>query len=138
MCVIMCATTGILSFLLWKGGALAGYANPTRQYPEASAFVLAIILTLVMIAWMGFRGHDQRSTLEMASTSLFAFIPLIALDGLGAVPKSSLYFLECGLACALMLIPMFYRFGHYSGHHAAHQHQDQPAYPTEAHLHHIS
>ena len=43
-----------------------------------STAVLAFWLTMLMIAWMRFRGHAWRPTLEMASTSIVALPLLLA------------------------------------------------------------
>ncbi len=122
MCVVMCVSLMIFEEQLsvW-GGSLIGYSNPVRQLPVLSTVVLALWFTLVMIVWMRLRRHEWRPTLEMASTSIIAVIPLVGASWLGIVPQSRLPGLECGLACAFMIVAMLLRLDHYTASHASHQ-----------------
>jgi hypothetical protein len=138
MCVVMCmGGIAIVSALLRWSGPLIGYPELKTQFPELSTFVLALWLTLLMIVWMRFRGHEWRPTLEMASTSIVAMPLLFGAAWLGVIPKAGLYPLECGLACAFMLIPMLFRLDHYTGHHGSHSsHQPHTAEMVDEHSHH--
>lgn len=120
MCVIMCLGTGILAAFLRAGGALIGYPEPTRQLPEASVLVLAVWLSLLMLLWTRFRGHGRRATVEMVAACLVALPLALGAAWVGAVPRSRLYGLECGVACVLMLGLMLYRLDLYTTHHARH------------------
>lgn len=137
MCVVMCAA-GIATFsaLLRWAGPLIGYPEFKRQLPELSTTLLAIWLVVVMIVWMQLRRHEWRPTLEMASTSLIALPLVLGMAWLGAISKSSLYGLECGVACALMIVPMLIRLDHYTGSHASHQNHAYLAHPAHEHSHH--
>ena len=125
MCV---AGIAILSALLRWGGPQIGYPDLRGQFPELSTLMLTLWLTLLMIAWMRFRGHEWRPTLEMAGTSIVALPLLVGAAQLGIIPKTSLYPLECGLACAFMLAPMLFRRDHYTGHHMDRRHHAQGAH----------
>lgn len=133
MCVVMCiGGIGTLSALLRWSGPLIGYPEFKRQFPELSTVLLALWLTLLMIAWMRFRGHEWRPALEMASTSIVALPFVMSAAWLGAIPRTSLYGLECGLACAFMVVPMLFRLDHYAEHHASHSsHLAHAADPTD-------
>jgi hypothetical protein len=120
MCVVMCAGAGILAVLARWIGSLIGYAEPIRRFPELSTMLLALWLSLLMLAWMRFRGHAWRPTLEMAGTSIVVLPLLISAAWLGIIAQSDLLKLECGLACVLMLVPMLLHLDHYTGHHASH------------------
>ena len=139
MCVVMCAG-GIasLSALLRWAGPLIGYPEFKKQFPELSTVLLAFWLFLVMIGWMRVRRHEWRPTLEMASTSIAALPLVIGLSWLGVIPRTSLYGLECGVACVLMIVPMLLRLGHYTGSHASHQNDSHIAHSTHEHAHHAS
>lgn len=129
MCVVMCAGgIATLSALLRWTGPLIGYPDLKTRFPELSTVVLALWLTGVMIAWMRFRGHEWRPTLEMASTSIVALPLLIGAVWLGVIPNSSLFGLECGLACAFMVVPMLFGLDHYAGRHASHDHHSHAAH----------
>ena len=137
MCVVMCAA-GIATFsaLLRWAGPLIGYSEFKRQFPELSTVLLALWFTMVMILWMRFRRHEWRPTLEMASTSIVALPLVMSAAWLGAVPRTGLYGLECGVACALMIVPMMFRLDHYTGPHGSHQSHVHTANTPEEHLHH--
>jgi hypothetical protein len=136
MCVVMCAVgIAALSALLRWAGPLISYPEFKRQLPELSTVLLAIWLTAVMIVWMRLRGHEWRSTLEMASTSIVALPLVMGAAWLGITSKASIYGLECGVACALMLVPMLFRLDHYTGSHASHQNHAHAAKPAGEHVH---
>jgi hypothetical protein len=75
-----------------------------------------------MVAWMRFRHHAWRPTLEMAGASMGLGIVLIALGLLGLIPLSDIFELEASLCCPTMLVPMLFRLNHYTGgmDHQAH------------------
>jgi hypothetical protein len=138
MCVVMCmGGIAIVSALLRWIGPLIGYPEFRASFPELSTVVLALWLTLLMILWMRFRGHDWRPTLEMASTSIVAVPLLFGAAWLGVIPKADLYPLECGLACAFMVVPMLFRLDHYAGNHMSQSsHQSHTAEMVDEHSHH--
>lgn len=137
MCVVMCAAgIATLSALLRWAGPVIGYPEFKKQFPELSTVVLAIWLTLLMIAWMRFRRHEWRPTLEMASTSIAALPLVMGAAWLGAIPRTSLYGLECGLACAFMIVPMLFRLNHYTGSHASHQNHSHTTHSAHEQSHH--
>jgi hypothetical protein len=115
MCLSMCMGGIPLIVLFFVGAATIGYPDLFQRAPEFSVLVVGFILSLPMIAWMRFRRHDWRPTLEMASTSMLLGIVLAGLGWLGILPGSSLFEWLTGLACPLMLIPMFFRSDLYTG-----------------------
>jgi hypothetical protein len=139
MCVVMCAAgLATLSALLRWVGPLIGYPEFKKQFPELSTVLLALWLIVIMIIWMRIRQHEWRSTLEMASTSIAALPLVIGAAWLGAVPQTGLYGLECGVACALMIVPMLFRLDHYTGSHASHKNHSDTAHLTDEHSHHVA
>jgi hypothetical protein len=137
MCVVMCAVgIGTLSALLRWAGPLIGYPNPKTQLPELSTVLLAVWLVVVMIVWMRLRRHEWRPTLEMAGTSIAALPLAFGAARFGVIPNSSLFGLECGLACALMIVPMLLRLDHYAGRHGSHQNHAHNPTPAKEHFHH--
>ncbi len=88
------------------GAALIGYPDLIQRFPELSTVVIAFLLALAMAAWMRFRGHEWRPTLEISGATIVAGILLIGL--------------AC-LACPVMLVVMLLRLDLYTGrkgHHA--------------------
>src|SRR5829696_6874245 len=74
-----------------RGTALLGYPDLFTQAPYLATLVLAINLSVAMVAWMRFRHHEWQPTLEMAGTSMATGIVLIALGSLGLVPVSDVF-----------------------------------------------
>ena len=121
MCLVMCAGGAILTFAFFGGAALLGYPDLFAQAPYLATLVLAINLSVAMVAWMRFRHHEWQPTLEMAGTSMALGIVLIALGSLGLVPVSDVFEWMTRLACPVMLVPMLFRVKLYTGsmdHHA--------------------
>jgi len=126
MCLAMCIGGIPLIVLFFWGAAKIGYPDLIGQAPELSIMVIAVILSLVMTAWMRFRGMEWRPTLEMSSTSIVLGILLVGLGWLGILSNSDQIEWLKTLACPVMLIPMFLRLDLYTGRaghsmHAAHQ-----------------
>ena len=51
-----------------------------QQHPVASLLVMALSMTVPMVAWMLHRGHSRRSAGEMAGAMLIPALPLIGLQ----------------------------------------------------------
>ena len=137
MCVVMCAAgLATLSALLRWVGPLIGYPGFKKQFPELSTVLLALWLIVIMIIWMRIRRHEWRPTLEMASTSIVALPLVLGAAWFGAIPRTSSFGLECGVACALMIVPMVFRLDHYTGAHGSHQNHAQSAHSAQEHSHH--
>jgi hypothetical protein len=124
MCLAMCVGGIPLIVLFFLGAAKIGYPDLIQRFPELSVLVIGFILSVPMTAWMRFRGHEWRPTLEMAITTIVLAILLVGLGWLGILPRSSLLEWMRGLACPSMLIPMLFHLDLYTGHHhGGHQHQ---------------
>lgn len=136
MCLAMCIGGIALNvFFFWLAARL-GYPNLFGRFPEFSLLMVGINLAIPMTAWMRFRGHDWRCTLEMASTSIILPILLIGAAWLNIIPDGSQLGLLKKLACPIMLIPMLLRLDLYAGHHAGHQHHVHTADPMHEHTSH--
>jgi len=138
MCLAMCIGGITLNVLFFLGAAQLGYPDLTERYPEFSILIIGILLAMPMTAWMRFRGHEWRSTLEMASTSIILAILLIGASWLGVIPKSDMLEWIKRLACLVMLIPMLFRLDLYTGHHAGHNHHAHVASPAGEHSGHAN
>jgi hypothetical protein len=120
MCMAMCLGAVILNVLIWGSASLLGYTDLTRRFPEFCALVVALTLSLPMAAWMRFRGHEWRHTLEMSGATVVVGLLLIGAFWLGMVSQSGLIEWQLRLACPVMLAVMLSRFAFYSRGHAAH------------------
>jgi hypothetical protein len=58
MCMACCIGGVTLGLAFFGGAAFIGYPNLIVQAPVFSTLVLAIILTVPMVAWMRFRHHE--------------------------------------------------------------------------------
>jgi hypothetical protein len=116
MCLAMCIGGIPLIVLFFWGAAQLGYPDLFEQSPELSVLVVSFILSLPMVAWMRFRGHEWRPTLEMASTTIVLGVLLVGLGWLGILPRNALFEWLTRLACPVMLVPMFLRLNAYTTH----------------------
>jgi energy-converting hydrogenase Eha subunit A len=122
MCMAMCLGAALLSLAFFGGAALIGYPDLLGRAPLFSTLVFAVNLSLPMIAWMRFRRHEWRPTLEMAGATMGLGIFFITASSFGLIPASDAFEWVARLACPAMLVPMVFRIPLYSGgtgHHAA-------------------
>ena len=122
MCLAMCVGAVILSVAFFGGAALIGYPDLVLQAPIFSTLVLAINVSLPMVAWMRFRGHEWRPTLEMGGATMALGILLIAAGWLGIIPVSDLFEWMRSLACPAMLVAMLFRLDLYTRRMSHHGH----------------
>ena len=122
MCMACCVGGVTLGFAFFGGAALLGYPDLIPKTPFFSTLMLAIILTVPMVAWMRFRDHGWRPTLEMGAATMGLGMVVIALGMIGLVPPSGMFEWVASLACPVMLIPMLLRLNLYteSMDHQAH------------------
>jgi energy-converting hydrogenase Eha subunit A len=122
MCMACCVGGVTLGFAFFGGAALLGFPDLIVRTPYFSTLVLAIILTVPMVAWMRFRHHGWRPSLEMGAATMGLGIVVIALGALGLVPVSGMFEWVASLACPVMLVPMLVRLNLYTGgmNHQAH------------------
>jgi hypothetical protein len=92
-----------------------------NQFAVLICLVMALGMTMPMVAWMRFRGMEWRPTLEMAAAMAIPLVPIFGLLGLQLIPGAR----ACGLYCAVMIpamvVPMLFRLDLYTGrmdHHA--------------------
>jgi hypothetical protein len=123
MCMACCIGGVTLGVAFFGGAALIGYPNLIVQAPVFSTLVLAIILTVPMVAWMRFRHHEWRPSLEMGSATIGLGIVLVAWGTRGFIPLSDMFEWMTRLACPVMLGPMLLRVRLYAGamDHQAHE-----------------
>jgi hypothetical protein len=122
MCLACCVGGVTLGIAFFGGAALLGHPDLIVQAPYFSTVMLAIILTAPMVAWMRFRRHGWRPSLEMGSATMGLGIVMITLGMIGLVPVSDMFEWVTRLACPIMLVPMLLRVQLYAGStdHQAH------------------
>ena len=111
-----------MGIAFFGGAALLGYPDLIAQAPFFSTLMVTIILTVPMVAWMRFRHHGWRPSLEMGSATMGLGIIVTVLGTLGLVPVSGMFEWVTSLACPVMLVPMLLRLNLYTGsmYHRAH------------------
>ena len=122
MCMACCVGGVTLGFAFFGGAALVGFPDLIVEAPYFSTLMLAIILTVPMVAWMRFRHHGWRPSLEMGAATMGLGIIVTVLGTLGLVPVSGMFEWVASLACPVMLVPMLLRVSLYTGsmNHRAH------------------
>jgi hypothetical protein len=133
MCLVMCIGGITINVLFFGLAARLGFPNLFEKFPQFSLLLVGVNLSIPMIAWMRFRGHEWRPTLEMASTSIILPVLLIGATWLSLIPESSQLPLLKKLVCPVMLIPMLFRLDLYTAHHAQHH-----AHSVDKHHEHAS
>src|SRR4051794_24192054 len=91
MCLACCVGGVTLGIAFFGGAALLGYPDLIVQAPYFSTLMLAIILTARMVAWMRFRRHGWRPSLEMGSATMGLGIVMITLGTIGLFPVSDMF-----------------------------------------------
>jgi hypothetical protein len=84
------------------------------------ALAMAFDMTVPMVWWMRYRGHDWARGAEMGAAMFVPTFLLIGLLQLGAVSGGSLIGLEHALMLPAMLAVMFWRVDEYTKPHARH------------------
>jgi hypothetical protein len=104
----------------------SSYAVAFQSGSDLSILLDGLLMTAPMLAWMVFRGHGWRHSLEMGAAMITPGIVIILLGWLGVgaylpwLAKAA-----CGVMCLGMLVYMVFRFDHFTGQaghsgHAAH------------------
>jgi flagellar biosynthetic protein FliP len=110
--------------VLWmpaKAGLGAAGLSSSELHEDAPALllgVMAITMTVPMVAWMRYRGHGWRPSAEMSAAMLVPTAGAIALLGAGVVEDLDALMLGEHVAMLLgMLVAMLFRPAEYSGRH---------------------
>jgi hypothetical protein len=98
----------------------AGLGDVRSERPLFDLLLMAIEMTLPMAAWMAFRGHARRDTIEMANAMLLPAVVLatIGLAGLSAAMDAEMAFHPLMLVAMVAL--MLFRADVYAAPHTAH------------------
>ena len=78
-------------------------------------------MTVPMVAWMRYRGHTRRPSIEMALSMILPTLAVLALLWSGAVTDiGTLLVIEHVVMLPSMLVAMLLRRHEYTGHHHHH------------------
>ena len=120
MCMVMCVGAAALSLLFFGAAGLLGYTDLLETSPELVVLVVALNLSVPMLAWMRYRGMAWQPTLEMAGFTMVVGLALIAAYWMDLIARNSLVEVQTSLACPVMVAVMLLRFRLYSSSHAEH------------------
>ncbi|GAA3193413.1 hypothetical protein [Actinocorallia longicatena] len=109
MVVAMFAGMVVLGFL----ESAAGLGISHAEHPDLGYLIMATNMSAGMAAWMLFRGHGRRSTLEMCVAMYVPAVPLFPLLWLGAIGGMTLMVLAHVAMFPLMLGAMLLRRSEY-------------------------
>lgn len=115
MCVLGGVWSGILAAWGTDVSAFRG------DHVALVALVMALDMTVPMVWWMRYRGHNWRRGAEMAGAMFVPTLVLIGLLQLDAVSGDSLIGLEHALMLPAMLLVMLWRLDEYT-RHVPHRH----------------
>jgi hypothetical protein len=121
MCMAMCVGGIALNVVFFGVLGLFGVTYSQDQLPTFVLIAVGVNLAIAMAAWMRFRKHEWRLTLEMASTSIILALAVIGGAAIGLIDASDRLAAFTSLACPVMLIPMSLRWGLYAHPHASHR-----------------
>jgi len=123
MCAPMCVGFAIGDLIYFWAAGRFGYSHPFKDLPELSVVVITFTMTAPMVAWMVYRGMQQRAVAEMAAVMPVLAAALLVFGWVSVLPMGDLALWEHGLMMPAMLVPMFLRLDLYtskqSHHHAA-------------------
>ena len=89
--------------------------------PTLMLIAMTVAMTVPMVAWMRYRGHSWRPSMEMAASMVIPTVGLIALLWTGLMTDSAtLMAVLHAVMLPSMLVAMLLRRDEYTGHHRTH------------------
>jgi hypothetical protein len=92
-----------------------GYVNPTSELPIPSALVMALAMTLPMVALMRHQRHGWRPITEMAAAMVIPTLAASLCYLTGVIPAPAVMSVSHSTMIPAMLAVMLLRFDHYAG-----------------------
>jgi len=109
----------------WVMGLAAGtgWHELSEDAPAAMLLLMAVTMTVPMVAWMRYRGHGRRASAEMSASMFLPAFAATALLGLKLVEDvGTLLAVEHVAMLLSMLGAMLLRPSEYTQHHRHHRH----------------
>jgi hypothetical protein len=117
--VLMLAAMYLGMFTLYPAYAFLagrlGYRDPTSELPLVSALVMALVMTLPMVALMHYHRHGWRPIAEMAAAMVIPTLAAALLHLAGTISAGSVMSVGQVTMIPAMLAVMLLAFGHYAG-----------------------
>jgi hypothetical protein len=111
MLAVMMAGMIVAGAVLLTVVGLKTWDEVTTQYGTQALIVMAVGMTVPMVAWMLYRGMAWRNTWEMAAVMALPAIPFLCLVWFGVSAQCGPY---CVVTVLAMLALMLYRREEYS------------------------
>ena len=129
--MLIAMLVGMVVFMLPADAAMIALDTSSGDvYEDAPALMLIAMtfaMTVPMVAWMRYRGHTWRPSIEMAASMVVPMLALFALLWTGLMTDSAtLMAVLHAVMLPSMLIAMLLRRDEYTGHHQSHS-LHQPA-----------
>jgi hypothetical protein len=99
----------------------SGYAAAWRDHVGLAALAMAFNMTVPMVLWMRYRGHNWERGGEMAAAMNLPLLPALALYAVDLIPARGVLGIQMMLMIPAMLAAMLYRKDEYSAPHATHR-----------------
>ena len=111
-----------LGMAVLGGVAVLGLAAAGSSFSNTSGaaqvLLMGFSMTVPMVGWMSYRGHDTARNVEMAASMIVPTLLAAALAAAGALGAGAALGLQHVVMIPAMLGVMLWRYEHYSGSHA--------------------
>ena len=116
---------GMVVFMLPADAAMValgtGSGDVYEDAPTVMLIAMTFAMTVPMVAWMRYRGHNWRPSMEMTASMVVPTVALLALLWTGLMTDSAtLMAVLHAVMLPSMLIAMLLRRDEYTGHHQIH------------------
>ena len=112
----------VLGMVVLGGGAELAFAAGGSSFSDASGAAQVVLMgfnmTVPMVAWMSYRGHEAARNTEMAASMIVPTVLAAALASAGVLGTGGALGLQHAVMIPAMLGVMLWRYEHYSGSHA--------------------
>jgi hypothetical protein len=99
-------------------GFVATGSNLTDASGAVQASIMGFNMTVPMVAWMKYRGHDWARNAEMAASMVIPTLAAVTLAVTSAAGATGALTLQHGVMIPAMLGVMLWRYDHYAHEHA--------------------
>jgi hypothetical protein len=122
--MVIAMFAGMLVLGLPAEGLLQAFGSSVSELKTTAPAVvllgMGIVMTVPMVAWMRYRGHTWRPSLEMAASMIVPTLAVMGLLAAGVSDFSAAMAIEHVAMFPAMLAVMLMRWDEYSASHAHH------------------
>jgi hypothetical protein len=111
---------GMVAFGMITGVATAANGSTFEEarlsQPELMVSLMAISMTVPMVAWMRHRGHGWQSSAEMSAAMVAPAFALLVCYWAGGVSAKPICPIACAAMIPAMIMAMLFRLDEYGAH----------------------